>query len=33
MQSGESEAHKSRYTSNNNGAWLQMGAFLVALEI
>jgi len=33
MWSGGSEALKSRYTSDNDAAWLQMGAFLVALKI
>jgi len=31
MRSGESEAQKSRYTSDKNVAWLQMGAFLITL--
>ena len=30
---GESEAQKSRYTSDNNAAWLQTGAFSNPLKI
>ena len=33
MWSGESEAQKSRYTSDNYAAWLKTGAFLIALKI
>ena len=33
MWSGESEAQKSGYTSDNNATWLQTSAFLIALKI
>jgi len=33
MWSDESEALKSRYTSDNNVVWLQTGVFLIALKI
>jgi len=33
MCSGESEAQKSRYASDNNATRLQTGAFLVGLKI